>query len=230
MLSDVAFLLDGPHPAQREAVTHIGGRLLVLGPAGAGKTHVIEARFCWLVEQGCTPEQIAVLTPSAARADALRGALESALARGYEELFVLTPVELAALILKSAGAGADPLESILGAGERLAMLLERIDELSLRHHDFGGNANALLAGFVRKIDRLKAELIGPEEYLDWAASPEAGDPSDADLEREFAEVYRTHERMLGEAGARDSGDLIRHALRITREQPRLGRRFEHVLL
>ena len=44
------------------------------------------------------------------------------------------------------------------------MLLERIDELSLEHHDFGGSANALLAGFIRRIDRLKAELIGAEEY------------------------------------------------------------------
>ena len=35
---------------------------------------------------------------------------------------------------------------MLGAGDRLAMLLERIDELSLERHDFGGSANALLGG------------------------------------------------------------------------------------
>jgi DNA helicase II / ATP-dependent DNA helicase PcrA len=216
--------------AQRQAVTHRGGPLLVLGAAGTGKTRVIGDRFCWLVEQGCSPERIAVLAPSTARATALRGRLESALARGYEELFVLTPVELAASILVRLGGGPDPLESILGPGDRLAMLVERIDELSLQHHDFGGSANALLGGFVRRIDRLKAELIGPEEYVDWAARLEAGDRSEAPLEREFAEVYRTHERMLAEVSARDGGDLILHALRLARRQPGAAHRFEHVLL
>ena len=48
------------------------------------------------------------------------------------------------------------------------MLAERIDELSLAHHDFGGNAGALLGGFIRRIDRLKAELIGAEQYARWA--------------------------------------------------------------
>ena len=57
---------------------------------------------------------------------------------------------------------------VLSAGDRLAMLVDRIDELSLRHHDFGGRPNHLLGGFVRRIDRLKAELVGAEEY---AAGP-----------------------------------------------------------
>jgi len=215
---------------QLQAITHRGGPLLVLGAAGTGKTRVLEARFCWLVEQGCAPERIAVVTPSAARAGAVRASLESALHRGYEELFVLTPVQLAASTLITAGGGPDPLESILGAGNRLAMLVERIDELSLQHHDIGGSVNALLGRFVRRIDRLKAELIGPEEYLHWAASLQPPDRSQAAMEREFAEVYRTHERILAEVGALDAGDLILHALRIARTQPAMAGRFEHLLL
>ena len=62
------------------------------------------------------------------------------------------------------GQASDALEPVLGAGDRLAMLLERIDELSLERHDFGGSANALLGGFIRRIDRLKAEPIGAEDY------------------------------------------------------------------
>ena len=138
--------------AQREAVTHRGGPLLVLGAAGSGKTRVIGERFLWLVDQGIEPERVAVIAPSAGRATLLRERIESALARGYEQLFVLTPVELAGLILSGA-EGGDPLESVLGSGDRLAMLVQRIDELSLQHHDFGGNVNALLGGFVRRIDR-----------------------------------------------------------------------------
>ena len=64
------------------------------------------------------------------RADALRAAARERRSRGgYEELFVCTPVELAALLLNDATPGADVLDSIVAAGERFAMLLERIDEL-----------------------------------------------------------------------------------------------------
>ena len=223
-------LLDRLLPAQREAVTHRLPSVLVLGPAGSGKTRVIEARFSWLVEEGSAPERIGVLVPTGARAAALQARLEEALALGYEELFILTPGQLAALILRSAGAGADPLASVLTAGDRLAMLVERIDELSLRHHDFGGRPNTLLGGFVRKIDRLKAELVGPEEYSLWTASLQGDESSEAALELEFAEVYRTHERMLAETGARDSGDLIADALSLARKQPGTARQFTHLLL
>ena len=43
-------------------------------------------------------------------------------------------------------------------------------------------------------------------------------------------MYRVHERMLAEAGARDAGDLIRDALRVVHERPAVARRFEHVLV
>jgi DNA helicase-2/ATP-dependent DNA helicase PcrA len=112
------------------------------------------------------------------------------------------------------------------------MLRERIDELPLERHDFGGSANALLGGFIRRIDRLKAELIGAEDFARWASGPpdSGADPSEAALEREFAEAYRTHERMLAQACARDAGDLMRDALRLVTERPAIGTRFEHLLL
>jgi DNA helicase-2/ATP-dependent DNA helicase PcrA len=213
-------------PAQRAAVTHSRGRLLVLGGAGTGKTRVVLARFRWLVAQGYAPERIAVLAPSVARTEAVRELLEGSLEGGYEQLFVLTPVELAALALGEAGAEA--LESLLGPGDRLAMLLGRIDELALEHHDFGGSANALLGGFVRRIDRLKAELISAEDYATWAEG--LADPSLAAVEREFAEVFRVHERMLAEAGAGDAGDLVWGALRCALEGRAAGRSFEHLLV
>ena len=114
------------------------------------------------------------------------------------------------------------------------MLLGGIDRLSLERHDFGGSASALLAGFIRRIDRLKAHLIGAEEYARWAArlaeSGSDADAGDAGVEQEFAEVYRVHEQLLAEAGARDTGDLIRDALRVVRSRASAGRRFEHVLV
>jgi len=221
--------LDGLTTLQRDAATHSDARLMVLGAAGTGKTRVVEARFRWLVGEGCDPERIGLLVPTDARAAALRARIETRLRRGYDELFVLTPAQLAGLVLRAAGAGADPFESVLTPGDRLAMLVDRIDELSLRHHDFGGRPNTLLGGFVRRIDRLKAELVGAEAYVAWAQALD-DDAADAELEREFAQIYCTHERMLADAGARDAGDLIVSALDLARAQPNLARRFDYLLL
>jgi DNA helicase-2/ATP-dependent DNA helicase PcrA len=222
-------------PAQRAAITHQPGPLLIRGAAGTGKTTVLLQRFRWLVHQGCRPERIAVVTPSAARGDAMRAWLQDELSQGYEELFVLEPVGMAALVVNASGPGSDALDAMLDASERFAMLLERIDELSLQSHDFGGSARALLAGFIRRIDRLKAHLIDAEAYATWAAGLPDGDgpgglAAEAALEREFAEVYRAHERMLAEAGMGDAGDLISDALRLLGERPSLADRFEHVLV
>ncbi len=220
---------DGLTPAQADAVTHADRRLIVAGPAGSGKTRVIEERFAWLVRGGCEPGRIGVLVPTANRAAALRAALEIRLERGYEQLFVLTPTGLAALVLRGSGPGGDPLDTVLSPGDRLAMLIERIDELSLHHHDFGGRPTHLLGGFVRRIDRLKAELVAADAYAAWAAAL-ADDAPEAALEREFAEIYCAHERMLAETGARDGGGLIADALSLARRRPRLAHRFDQLLL
>ncbi len=231
MLADVALTSQELLPAQRLAVTYPGKRLVVRGMAGTGKTTVVEARFAWLVGEGHAPERLAVVVPTPARAAALRSRLESRLERGYEELFVLTPAQLAALALGAELSFADGLDVALTAGERLAMLLERVDDLSLARHDIGGSLGGLLASFVRRIDRLKAELISAEDYAGWATELEESgtDPSEAALQLEFAAVYRTHERMLAETETRDAGDLMHDALRVLRERPALAGRFAHVL-
>ncbi|HZO76970.1 MAG TPA: UvrD-helicase domain-containing protein, partial [Solirubrobacteraceae bacterium] len=172
-----------------EAVRHQDGPLVLTGAAGTGKTRLIGDRFLWLVQQGTEPSRIAVVAPSRGRAQALRERLESELTRGYEELLSGTPVELAAAVIDRTGTGtggSESLMALLGPGDRLAMLMERLDQLELSHHDFGGSPATLLGQFVRRIDCLKAELISAEEFGAWAASL---DGPDGQLEREFAGIY-----------------------------------------
>ena len=221
--------LDGLSPAQRAAAAHAGGPLLIVGGAGSGKTRTLLARFAWLVEQGEAPEAILLLARSERAADALRRQVEETIARPYEALAVTTVHDLCARLLRehALAAGVDPFAVAVGRADRLAMLLERIDELTIRSHDFRGNPAALIGSFVRRIDRLKDELISAEDYAAWAEQL-AGE-SDADdaararaaREREFAEIYRAHDRMLAEAGALDGGDLVIRALALLREHPQV---------
>jgi len=236
--------LDGLSPAQRAAATHAGGPLLIVGGAGSGKTRTLLARFAWLVEQGEAPEAILVLARSERAADALRRQVEETIARPYETLAVTTLHDLCARLLRehALAAGVDPFAVTIGRADRVAMLLERIDELTIRSHDFRGNPAALIASFVRRIDRLKDELISAEDYAAWAAQlvgPASEEHDDAARaraarEREFAEIYRAHDRMLAEAGALDGGDLVIRALALLREHPQVraqvAERYRHVLV
>ena len=234
--------LDGLSPAQRAAAAHAGGPLLIVGGAGSGKTRTLLARFAWLVEQGEAPEAILLLARSERAADALRRQVEETIARPYEALAVTTVHDLCARLLRehALAAGVDPFAVAVGRADRLAMLLERIDELTIRSHDFRGNPAALIASFVRRIDRLKDELISAEDYAAWAEQLATAEDADdatrarAAREREFAAIYRAHDRMLADAGALDSGDLVIRALALLREHPhvraQVAERWRHVLV
>lgn len=56
------FDLDDMNDAQRKAVTHTGGPLLVLAGPGSGKTFTITRRILYLIEHGVPPERILVIT------------------------------------------------------------------------------------------------------------------------------------------------------------------------
>ena len=223
--------------AQHEAVKHGGGPLLVIGGAGTGKTTALVERFAWLTERPEAPvaaESILVLTPAA---DALRERIEERLGRpASEEPAVTTFQGLCARLLhdESLEAGVDPFATPVSPADRLAMLLERIDELPLRHHDLRGNPSAVLGSIVGRIDRLKDELVTCEDYTAWASTLGEADERRAAREREFGQLFRAHDRMLGEAGMLDFGDLVLRAFRLLREKPhvraRLSGRYGHVLV
>ncbi len=219
-------------PAQRAAVDHPGGPLLILGGAGTGKTTVLAERFAHLVDAGAAPESLLVLCFSTPAADSMRERLEDRLVGACDELAVTTFHGFCTRLLhdEALEAGLDPFATPVSASDRLAMLLESIDELPLRHHDLRGNPSATLGMIVQRIDRLKDELVSADDYAAWAADL----PAERAREREFAALYAAHERLLDEAGMLDVGDLILHAFRLLRTKAnareRLARRHHHVLV
>jgi DNA helicase-2/ATP-dependent DNA helicase PcrA len=224
-----------PSTAQRAAITHPAGPLLILAGAGTGKTHALVERFAWLAAEGVAADAILALTFSPAAADDLRERIERRVPARYEELSVTTFQSFCARLLREDAleAGVDPFAAPVTASDRLAMLLERIDELPLASHDLRGNPSALLGSIVQRIDRLKDELVTAADYEAWAAKlPDEG--GTAVREREFAAIYAAHDRMLAEAGTLDFGDLVLHAFRLLRSKPhvrqRLAARFRHVLV
>jgi DNA helicase-2/ATP-dependent DNA helicase PcrA len=221
------------------AVTHPDGALLVLGGAGTGKTALLVARFAWLVAQGEAPESLLALSPSSNGAATLRRGIEDALQRPYEELAVFSVQELCARVLRdeTVEAGVDPFFTPVTAADRLALLLDRVEDLQLQSHDFGGRPAVLLAGVIDRIDRLKAEHVTAEDCAAWAQALPLDDDAQrtrAAREVEFAHLYVDHDRLLAEHGALDSGELVLRTIALLRTRPhvraRVGERYRHVLV
>ncbi len=224
---------DGLTDAQQAAVTHPGGPLLVAGVAGSGRTTVLEHRLAWLVEQGAAADQVLALAATPQAAQDMRSRLYELVPPPYDELAVHTFGSYCeALLRREAGeAGLDPDFVPVAPAERVALLLEELGQLTLRRHEIRGNPAPLLAAFVSRIDALKRQMVSPDQLTARAdaalAEAEHGDDAArtaALREREFAQLYTDHERLLAERGALDSGDLVGRAFALLHEHPHVRSR------
>jgi DNA helicase II / ATP-dependent DNA helicase PcrA len=226
---------------RERAIAHEEGPLLVLGAAGTGKTELLARRLARLAERGVGPERVLVIGSTRATARRLRERSEALLRGPFEELWVGSWDAIGERLLRdhAEAAGLDPFFDVLGPAERLAMLLDRLDELPLRRHEIRGNPAGLLARLLDRIDALKAERVGATRLEQRAK--EARDGADgeaateaAERELEFAELYATHDRILAAAGSLDRGDVFLALDCLLTERPdiraRIAERFEHLMV
>ena len=125
---------------------------------------------------------------------------------------------------------SDPLVSPVTPADRLALLLERIDDLRCAATRSAATRRRCSAGFVARIDRLKDEMV--TRRASYRAGRTTGERAAARRRRARPRraraassrgCTRTHDRLLDEAGALDFGDLILHAFRLLHEQPARAR-------
>ncbi len=175
---------------QERAVRHGEGPLLALGPAGTGKTEALARRLARLVGDGVPAERVLVFASNRSTARRLRQRAEALLDGPYEELWIDTWQVLGERLLRehATAAGLNPFFVVLGPAERLAMLLERLDDLPLRHHEIRGNPAGLLARLLQQVDELKVGSEPPEP--------------------ELAEFCAAHDRILAESGNLDGADVF----------------------
>jgi DNA helicase-2/ATP-dependent DNA helicase PcrA len=175
---------------QQRAVRHDSGPLLLLGAAGSGKTEALARRLARLASDEVDADRVLVIAATPATARRLQRRAETLLRTPYQELWIGTWPGLCERLLRthSTAAGLNPFFDVLGPAERLAMMLDHLDELPLRNHEIRGNPAGLLARLLAQIDELK----------------QGSDPPEPDL----AEFCAAHDRILAESGNLDEGDVF----------------------
>jgi DNA helicase-2/ATP-dependent DNA helicase PcrA len=220
---------------------HGDGPLLVRGAAGTGKTELLARRLANLVDAGTAPEQVLVIGSTRATARRLRERSEALLEGSFEELWIGSWETLGERLLRehTEAAGLDPFFDVLGPAERLAILLDRLDQLPLRRHEIRGNPAGLLARLLSRIDSLKADRVGPTSLAERVRENAGSEEDEADREAlrrelEFAEFYTAHDRILAEAGSLDRGDVFLALDCLFAERPdvrrQIAERFRHLMV
>ena len=231
--------VDGPLP-----LTHLGGPLLVLGGAGTGKTHAAAAALRVAGGAGrarAFGARPRVLAQCRRRPCARRSRSWSS--RPTRSCTCTRSARSArgCCATRRPRPGWTPASPPSAAPTGWRCCSTASDELSLRQHEIRGNPAPLLAGFVARIDRLKEEMVAPEQLTPGrAARGERRDGDDAERSRARASWSSrgstpTTTRLLAERGALDTGDLVLRAFRLLHEQPARARarraaRFGHVLV
>ncbi len=202
--------------AQELVVRHDDGPLRVLGEPGTGKTEALARRLVRLAGEETGVERVLVLASGPATVQRLRERAEALLESPFEELWIGTWAESCERLLREhpTAAGLDPFFDVLGPAERLAMLLDRLEDLPLRRHEIRGNPAGLLARLLGQIDELKAGSKPPEP--------------------ELAEFCAAHDRILAESGNLDEGDVFLTLNKLLHERPEvcaaIADRFLHVMV
>lgn len=215
-------ILAGLNPAQREAVVHESGALLVVAGAGSGKTRVLTSRIAYLIATGAAePSQILAITFTNKAAKEMRERLDLMLGGRARYMWISTFHSACVRILREQhdAAGLRSTFTIYDAADsqRLMKMVceaEKIDTRQLTPKNI-----------CHKVSDLKNELITPE-----AASDRATDPNSIAVAR----AYRAYQARLKEANAVDFDDLIMRTVQLLQANPAIRdfyrNRFRHILV
>lgn len=220
-------LLQGLNDAQREAVTHQNGPLLIVAGAGTGKTTVLTRRYAHLLQQPSTKTaNILALTFTDKAAGEMEDRILSLLSTGTYDFWISTFHGFCQRILENHALeiGLPNQFRVLSTTDAWLLLKRRFAELPLDHYRPLGNPVKFLRSLLQHISRAKDEGITPEQYLQHAQDVRLDvgeDAAQAERKRlkELADVYVAYRKILLEEGCLDFGDLILETLRLFRERP-----------
>ena len=207
--------IDLLNPAQREAVLTTEGPLLVLAGAGSGKTRVLTFRIARMIgDLGIRPWQILAITFTNKAAAEMRERLAAMLPDGgMRGMWVCTFHAMCVRILREDAdlLGYTGQFTIYDDDDSRRMVREIMTQLGIEQKQYPIN-------MIRsKISTAKNAMIGPEEFIEKASSPQ---------EQKAGQVYLELERRLRAANAMDFDDLLVRTLELLRTRPEVLEKYQ----
>ena len=214
--------LAGLNPAQREAVLHFEGPMLVLAGAGSGKTRVLTTRIARLIEHhGVDPSRILAVTFTNKAAGEMRERIARLLGEEPKGMWSGTFHAIGARILRTSAhqVGRTSSFTIYDEDDTLGVVKRIMEREGISQKQWSPK---VIAGLISDA---KNALVPPAEYDSLAMDP---------VSRAAAKVYKQMEPTLRAANAVSFDDLLVLPVEIFRQDEKtLARyrdRFQFILV
>jgi DNA helicase-2/ATP-dependent DNA helicase PcrA len=214
--------LDSLNPAQRDAVEHTDGPLLILAGAGSGKTRVITARMAYLIGTGrAQPGEVLAVTFTNKAAEEMRHRVEGMLGGDCRQIWLSTFHSLCARLLRreAPALGLSRDFVIYDSSDQLSVVKQAMKALNV--DDKMLQPRAVLS----RISQAKNRMETPETMRGsgWNIR-----------DQQVSRIYDAYRRSLDDAGALDFDDLLLKTVELveTKEHVRhaYATKFRYVLV
>jgi len=213
--------MAGLNPAQRAAVEHGEGPMLVLAGAGSGKTRVITERIARLVRAGVRPDRLLGVTfTNKAAAEMVERLAPMVGVDVAQQLWLSTFHSFGVRFLReeSAALGYGSRYVIFDQGDATGLLRE------ILRREVGADLKLDTSAILTRISLYKNAFLAPEDV------PE----SDFEYDAIAREAYPHYQDALRSMHAVDFDDLVSEPVRVLRRdaaiRTRWSARFEHLLV
>lgn len=242
-----------PTVSQLKAITYPSGPLLIIAGAGTGKTSTLILRMEHMIKKGLWRQgNIVLLTFTDRATEEVSARVRDHLTNSAEEITISTFHRFCNRLVREYSKSPDAEKLLLQEDDITFLLLSRFDELKfLKSHDFRTDpVNAVVKSFVPFFNRIRDELISPEELeqkfreadvsqefmtTQFPGMSEKVDPEEYLRQfNDLVRVYDSYQSWKKELGVVDYGDMILDCwemlntdasiLRLVREQ------FRHIVI
>ncbi|MDX6439300.1 MAG: ATP-dependent helicase UvrD/PcrA [Gaiellaceae bacterium] len=195
------------NPAQREAVLHTEGPLLVIAGAGSGKTRVLTHRVAHLISAiGVKPNEILAITFTNKAAGEMRERLMTMLGPVARAIWILTFHSACGRILRSEAErlGYKSNFTIYDSADQVRLVKQVLEELDKDPKRF------VPRGVHAQISNAKNQLVTPAMYAERISSF---------YDQTIAEAYELYQRKLAASNAVDFDDMLMLTVQILENFP-----------
>lgn len=197
----MSHFLDELNDAQKMAVSHASGPLMVLAGAGSGKTRVLTYRIAHLIDSGVDSFNILSLTFTNKASKEMRNRIEKLIGSDARNLWMGTFHSVFARILRfeSTEIGYPNNFTIYDTDDSKSLLKSIVKEMALDKDKYK------IAQLYGRISSMKNNFVSVREYLEDSTyrneDRNSGKPK-------FGDVYREYVARCFKAGAMDFDDIL----------------------
>ncbi|MEN6561845.1 MAG: ATP-dependent DNA helicase [Acidobacteriota bacterium] len=235
-------LLEGLNPAQRRAVLHGGGPLLIVAGAGTGKTKVLTHRIARLIAaKAARPDQILAVTFTEKAASEMEARVDVLVpyTSSFAEISTFNSFGERVLRDYALDAGYPPDFRLLADVDQAVFFRENLFRLPLDYYRPLGQPTRHIQEVLEAIRRLKQEDVRPEDYIRYAEDlgRRAADEAARETARkhlEIARVFAAYQALLKDRGLIDFEDQVTLVVDLLRRRPsvldEVRRRYRYILV